>query len=88
MVVRIGTSGWNYPTGKGTWNGIFYPLPEDGERGFDELRFYADRFNTVEVARLDLGPSSEDLRLIESQGPPALFEGVDELGRRCLHRPR
>src|SRR5947207_3048275 len=23
--VRIGTSGWNYPTGRGTWNGIFYP---------------------------------------------------------------
>ena len=21
----VGTSGWNYPTGKGTWNGIFYP---------------------------------------------------------------
>src|SRR5687767_15311286 len=49
MPLRIGTSGWNYPTGKGTWNGIFYPLPEDRERGFDELRFYAERFNTVEV---------------------------------------
>ena len=47
--MRIGTSGWNYPTGKGSWNGIFYPLPEDRERGFDELRFYSERFNTVEV---------------------------------------
>ena len=44
--LRIGTSGWNYPKGRGTWNGIFYPLPEDRERGFDELRFYAERFNT------------------------------------------
>ena len=25
--IRIGTSGWSYPTGKGTWNGIFYPVP-------------------------------------------------------------
>ena len=40
---RIGTSGWNYPTGKGTWNGIFYPLPEDRQRGFDEQSFYATR---------------------------------------------
>ena len=23
--VRVGTSGWSYPTGEGTWNGIFYP---------------------------------------------------------------
>ena len=49
MTLRIGTSGWNYPSGKGTWNGVFYPLPEDRERGFDELRFYSERFNTVEV---------------------------------------
>jgi hypothetical protein len=25
--VRVGTSGWSYPSGKGTWNGIFYPVP-------------------------------------------------------------
>ena len=24
--VRVGTSGWNYPTGQGTWNGVFYPI--------------------------------------------------------------
>jgi uncharacterized protein YecE (DUF72 family) len=45
--VRVGTSGWHYPGGQGTWNGPFYPLPRP--RGFDELRFYADRFDTVEV---------------------------------------
>ena len=49
MALRIGTSGWNYPSGKGSWNGIFYPLAEDRQRGFDELRFYAERFNSVEV---------------------------------------
>lgn len=45
--IRIGTSGWHYPSGAGTWNGPFYPKPRP--RGFDELRFYADRFDTVEV---------------------------------------
>src|SRR5262245_12483992 len=51
--VRVGTSGWNYPSGKGTWNGIFYPTPPGrrsrGKDGFDELRFYAEHFDTVEI---------------------------------------
>jgi uncharacterized protein YecE (DUF72 family) len=45
--IRIGTSGWSYPSGKGTWNGIFYPAPRP--RGFDELAFYSEHFDTVEV---------------------------------------
>jgi len=47
--VRIGTSGWNYPTGRGTWNGIFYPVPRARPKTFDELSFYAEHFDTVEV---------------------------------------
>lgn len=50
--IRVGTSGWTYPTGQGTWNGIFYPIPP-GRRSrssrFDELRFYAEHFDTVEI---------------------------------------
>jgi uncharacterized protein YecE (DUF72 family) len=50
--IRIGTSGWNYPSGRGTWNGIFYPTRPRG-RGtrskFDELAFYAEHFDTVEI---------------------------------------
>ncbi len=55
--LRIGTSGWSYPTGEGTWNGIFYPagkaktaLGKTGKSGkFDELAYYAERFDTVEI---------------------------------------
>jgi len=50
--IRVGTSGWNYPSGKGTWNGVFYPKSRSKRAGtdqFDELRFYAEHFNTVEV---------------------------------------
>ena len=50
--VRVGTSGWSYPTGKGTWNGVFYPPPGQRPRGsgkFDELKFYAEHFDTVEI---------------------------------------
>ena len=50
--LRVGTSGWSYPSGKGTWNGIFYPSKQ-GRRTrsgkFDELAFYAEHFDTVEV---------------------------------------
>lgn len=50
--VRVGTSGWSYPNGKGTWNGVFYPAGAGSTRkksGFDELAFYAEHFDTVEV---------------------------------------
>jgi uncharacterized protein YecE (DUF72 family) len=51
-VIRVGTSGWSYPTGKGTWSGVFYPPAGSRPRGrgkFDELRYYAEHFDTVEV---------------------------------------
>ena len=50
--IRVGTSGWSYPSGRGTWNGIFYPVPPGRKTHsgtFDELRFYAEHFDTVEV---------------------------------------
>jgi uncharacterized protein YecE (DUF72 family) len=49
--IRIGTSGWSYPSGPGTWNGIFYPSRARGGRSakVDELAFYAEHFDTVEV---------------------------------------
>jgi uncharacterized protein YecE (DUF72 family) len=48
--IRIGTSGWSYPAGRGTWNGIFYPARAGrGQRRFDELSYYAEHFDTVEV---------------------------------------
>ena len=48
--VRVGTSGWSYPTGEGTWKGIFYPRRRArGAPKFDELAFYAEHFDTVEV---------------------------------------
>lgn len=43
-MIRVGTSGWSYPSGKGTWKDVFYPR---GTR--DDLAYYAERFDTVEV---------------------------------------
>jgi uncharacterized protein YecE (DUF72 family) len=50
MTVRVGTSGWSYPSGRGTWNGVFYPpRGAEGFRAGDELVYYAEHFDTVEV---------------------------------------
>ena len=40
----IGTSGWSYPKGEGTWSGHFYPAGK-----IDELEYYGQFFNTVEI---------------------------------------
>ena len=44
--VYIGTSGWSYPKGAGTWQGTFYP-PKLADK--DKLAFYAQYFTTVEL---------------------------------------
>jgi len=40
----IGTSGWSYPRGEGTWKGYFYPAGR-----IDELEYYSRFFTTVEI---------------------------------------
>jgi uncharacterized protein YecE (DUF72 family) len=42
--IYIGTSGWSYPKGDGTWKGYFYPPGK-----INELEFYSQFFNTVEI---------------------------------------
>jgi len=42
--IYIGTSGWSYPKGKGTWNGFFYPTSK-----VNKLKYYSQFFNTVEI---------------------------------------
>ena len=36
--IRVGTSGWSYPSGKGTWNGIFYPAARGPLAGAGQVR--------------------------------------------------
>jgi uncharacterized protein YecE (DUF72 family) len=42
--IYIGTSGWSYPRGEGTWQGYFYPAGK-----INELEYYSQFFNTVEI---------------------------------------
>jgi uncharacterized protein YecE (DUF72 family) len=42
--IYIGTSGWSYPRGEGTWRGYFYP-----DARINELEYYSHFFRTVEM---------------------------------------
>jgi uncharacterized protein YecE (DUF72 family) len=83
--LRIGTSGWNYPSGRGTWNGIFYPRSRGRSKGFDELSFYAEHFNTVEVNSTFYGqPRPEVTRAWTTRTPPG-FEFSVKLYQKFTH---
>jgi len=53
MAIRIGTSGWSYPS----WRPGFYP---DGLQPAEFLGFYAQRFDTVELNATGYRLPSED----------------------------
>jgi uncharacterized protein YecE (DUF72 family) len=83
--LRIGTSGWNYPSGRGTWNGVFYPPPRRRPKGFDELAFYARHFDTVEVNSTFYGqPRAEVARGWVQRTPPG-FEFSVKLFQKFTH---
>jgi uncharacterized protein YecE (DUF72 family) len=90
--LRIGTSGWNYPSGKGTWNGVFYPPAQKGRRPkgaarpkFDELAYYAEHFDTVEINTTFYGqPKAAIARTWATRTPPG-FEFSLKLYRKLTH---
>jgi uncharacterized protein YecE (DUF72 family) len=98
--LRVGTSGWNYPSGRGTWNGVFYPVRGQRPKGFDELSFYAEHFDTVEVNSTFYGQPRASvtsawaartprdfefaIKLYQKFTHPAMYE---EVLRRAMHAP-
>ena len=92
MSLRIGTSGWSYPTGKGTWNGLFYP--QRGGRGearrsqaggFDELTWYAEHFDVVEVNSSFYGPPTPATTKNWARKTPPGFEFCLKLYQKFTH---
>jgi uncharacterized protein YecE (DUF72 family) len=87
--VRVGTSGWSYPSGKGTWNGVFYPRAAPGRgrgRGkVDELTFYAEHFDTVEInSTFYRVPTIEAVKGWAGRTPPG-FEFSLKLYQKFTH---
>jgi uncharacterized protein YecE (DUF72 family) len=88
MSVHVGTSGWSYPTGKGRWNGLFYPATRakrDGTRDFDELRFYAEHFDTVEVNTTFYGQPRPEVAADWVRRTPARFSFSLKLYQKFTH---
>ncbi len=81
--LRIGTSGWHYPTGAGTWNGVFYPKPRP--KGFDELAFYSQYFNTVELNTTFYGQPKAEISADWVRRTPADFEFAVKLYQQFTH---
>jgi len=88
VALRIGTSGWSYPSGKGKWNGLFYPASRSkkaGTAGFDELRFYAEHFDTVEVNTTFYGQPRAEVARSWVERTPAGFEFSLKLYQKFTH---
>src|SRR4051812_5754294 len=83
--LRIGTSGWNYPTGSGTWNGVFYPPARGRAKGFDELSFYAEHFDTVEVNSTFYGPPKAEVCRAWVERTPRDFQFSVKLYQKFTH---
>jgi uncharacterized protein YecE (DUF72 family) len=85
--LRIGTSGWNYPSGKGTWNGVFYPPRRGKSRApdFDELSYYAERFDTVEVNSSFYGVPRAEVTRAWADRTPGRFEFSLKLYQKFTH---
>jgi uncharacterized protein YecE (DUF72 family) len=88
VALRIGTSGWSYPSGKGTWNGVFYPKGRSKKAGtdqFDELRFYAEHFDTVEVNTTFYGQPRPEVTRAWVERTPDGFEFSLKLYQKFTH---
>jgi uncharacterized protein YecE (DUF72 family) len=88
MELRIGTSGWSYPSGKGRWNGLFYPATRSRRQGtatFDELRFYAEHFDTVEVNSSFYRPPTVTMTRSWVDRTPRRFEFSLKLYQKFTH---
>jgi uncharacterized protein YecE (DUF72 family) len=85
MSLRVGTSGWSYPGGRGTWNGLFYPEKGARPRGFDELEFYARWFDTVEVNSTFYGQPRPMVSAGWAERTPPGFEFAVKLFQKFTH---
>lgn len=81
MRIAVGTSGYAYKE----WKGTFYPadLPADGM-----LRYYGERFGTVEINNTFYRMPSEKVLLAWAAEVPDHFTFVLKASQRITHRKR
>lgn len=80
-IFRIGTSGWSYPAkAEGSWTGIFYPPGK-----VDELSYYAQRFNTVEINSTFYRPPAAGYAWNWARKTPEDFDFTVKLWQKFTH---
>ena len=80
MNIYVGTSGWSYPKGEGTWNGYFYPAGN-----INELEYYGRYFNSVEVNSSFYHPPEAGIVRKWLQRVPDDFSFVIKLWQKFTH---
>ncbi len=80
-MIRIGTSGWSYPSGEGRWDGVFYPRGRDA----DQLRLYARYFDTVEVNSSFYRPIPPNVARSWARKTPPAFRFTAKLYQKFTH---
>ena len=82
--IKIGTSGYSYSgsTPKG-WYGAFYP--EKKNKGFDELKYYSQIFNTCEINNTFYRPPSPAVAKGWADKTPADFSFAVKLWQKFTH---
>jgi uncharacterized protein YecE (DUF72 family) len=83
--IRIGTAGWSYPSGAGAWTGIVYPARRGRAKDFDELRAYAEHFDTVEVNSTFYRIPTVDVTRSWVERTPSGFEFSVKLFQKLTH---
>jgi len=78
--IYIGTSGWSYPKGEGTWKGYFYPKGK-----INELEYYSQFFNTVEINSSFYRPPNPAYAHKWSQSVPDDFLFTVKLWQKFTH---
>jgi uncharacterized protein YecE (DUF72 family) len=82
--ILIGTSGYSYPgpPPKG-WYGAFYP--DAKSKGFDELKYYSQIFNTVEINTTFYRPASQAMTKNWATKTPSDFLFAIKLWQKFTH---
>ncbi len=78
--IYIGTSGWSYPKGEGTWKGFFYPAGK-----INELEYYSQFFNTVEINSSFYRPPDPGIVYNWARRVPAGFLFAVKLWQKFTH---
>jgi uncharacterized protein YecE (DUF72 family) len=78
--IYIGTSGWSYPKGEGTWKGHFYPTGK-----INELEYYSQFFNTVEINSSFYRPPNPGHAINWVESVPEDFRFTVKLWQKFTH---